>query len=359
MNNIVIVRVGGMAYEGWKSVRITRGVSRCAGDFEVSLTERWAGRDSPWIITEGAGCSVQIGGETVITGYVDSYQPSFSRDDHTVTVAGRSRTCDVVDCSAICPNSQILAGTLQSIAARLCAPFGVAVSMTEGDDFIFPDTTINQGETCFEIIERLSRVRGFLVCDDAGGNLVLARAGAGGGAGAIRQGGNILSASGCLSIAERFSDYTIKFQDAQWGDTAGGSAAGVLATVGDPGVSRYRPKILIAEAGQGGTDLAARRGKWEAARRAGQGTRARISVQGWRDGAGQLWRPNSIASVSSPWLGISADLLIADVTYRLDAQGSVTEMVLGPKAAYEPEPSGFGGKWTDVQASVGRVEESR
>lgn len=362
----VTLKVGSRLYEGWKSVRITAGVERAARDFEISISDKWweakpQPRLAGWKIDEGAACQVLIGGQLVLTGWIDTTASSMSAEDHTITVSGRSKTGDLIDCSAIIPNSQMLAGTLPSIAAKLAKPFGVGVKGGGGD--AFPDFTVQQGEGVYEIIERLSRVRGFLVCDDEGGNLVLASAGAGGHAGELRLGerGNVEAATATRSIADRFSSYTVKFQDGQWGDVAGGAAIGVLATIKDPGVPRYRPKIILAETGQGGTDLAIRRGKWECARRAGRGTQIRATVLGWRDAGGGLFRPNSIAPVILPPLGLSASLLIAEVSYLMDEGGATRcEMTLGPVAAYEPEPSSMGGgKWTDVVAEVAETKQVR
>jgi prophage tail gpP-like protein len=361
----VTLKVGKRLYNGWKTIRITAGVERAARDFEIGLSERWAEGSPPkivgWSIAEGSACQVLIGGVVVLTGWIDTVARSISDSDHSISVSGRSKTGDLVDCAAIIPNSQMLSGTLPGIASRLAAPFGLSVSGGGGD--AFPDFTVQQGETVYEIIERLSRVRGFLVCDDEGGNLVLASAGGGGRAGSIRDGkdANVKSAATIRSLADRFSTYTIKFQDGQWGDVAGGAAIGVLATIKDEAVTRYRPKVILAETGQGGTDLAVKRGKWECARRAGRGTQVRVTMRGWRDDGGALWGPNAIASVSLGGLEVSGALLIAEVSYQMDEGGGTRcELTLGPVAAYQPEPATMGGnKWTDVRAEIAETKQVR
>src|SRR6185369_13093931 len=146
--------------------------------------------------------------------------------------------CDVVDCSAVVPSGQFAGYTLAQIASTLCAQVGVQVTVETDIGAAFPDVQVQQSETIFELIERLSRLRAILVCDDAAGNLVLTRAGAGRSAGALVQGGiggePILAATAQLSNAERYSDYIVKAQLAPTDDIAGISATEIIGRDQDP-----------------------------------------------------------------------------------------------------------------------------
>ncbi len=224
--------VGGELYSGWQSLRITRGVERATADFDLSVSERWPlhpDEPSPWQIQPGDRCEIRIfddaaangadgggDGDTVLTGYVDAYRPSYDANSHAVRLSGRSKTCDFVDSSVMVPfgatgGGQFKGMTVAEIARLLAQPFGIeVVAEIEGEPE--PEVQVQQGETCFALVERLSRLQELLITDDALGRLVLTRAGSGRAATALRHGVNILSASANLDNSRRFSEYVVKAQ---------------------------------------------------------------------------------------------------------------------------------------------------
>jgi len=339
---MLTLTVNGQRYEGWTGVSVSTAVDQAVSNFDISLTERWAGsdgrvQDKPWVIVPGSVCTVQLDGDLVITGYVDTYSPSLAATAHDVRVIGRSKTCDVVDCSAVVPSGQFSGYSLAQIAQALCRQVNVGVKIGAAIGAAFPDVQVQQGETIFELIERLSRLRALLVSDDEGGNLVLTRVGTQRAADTLAQGRNILSGSANLSIADRFSDYIVKAQQAPSDDIPGISATEVIGSDKDPGVTRYRPKLIIAE-DQADTATSAERARWEHMTRAAKGVEVNLRVQGWRQGNGALWRKNTLVRVTSDWLGVDRDLLIAGLTYKLDSGGTVCDMRLSPPEAFTPEP---------------------
>lgn len=331
--------VGGQVFEGWTEVEVTRAVDSAVSSFSIGLTELWATRDRPWVITVGAPCKVFLDDDLVITGYVDNYNPSYGAAEHAVRVTGRSRTEDAVDCSAVVPGGQFSGYDVGQIARTLCATVGVGVDIETDLGAPFPDVQVQQGESIFELVERLCRLRAILVCDAPSGNLVLTRAGKGSAAGSLRRGVNILSASATLSVAERYSDYIVKGQQAPSDLIPGVQATETVGNARDLGVTRYRPKLVVAE-GQSDLATTAERAKWEMLTRAANGVRATITVQGWRNiVSGQLWMPNQLVQVTDNWLGIDRHLLIASVAYRLSESGTTCELNLAPPEAFTPEPA--------------------
>jgi len=81
------------------------------------------------------------------------------------------------------------------------------------------------------------------------------------------------------------------------------------------------------------------RAEFEMRQRAARTDEATYTVQGWRQGDGSLWRPNQQVIVFDPILDFSnRQLIIAEVTYQQDENGTVTEIRVGPADAYLPEP---------------------
>jgi prophage tail gpP-like protein len=355
----VALQIGGMNYEGWHAVSVLRGLEQAAASFSLSVSERTTGVAlEPWVLRPGAPCSIWLDGELVLTGYIDTYGPRFDAHAHGVEVRGRSRTADFVDGAAIVPGGQFKQLSLLEIAERLALPFGIPVDALAAIGAPLADVQIQQGETCYAVLERLCRMQGLLVCDGPAGLLSLTRVGSRRAAGALVQGENILGASAELDASQRFSQYIVKGQRANTDDRidrpataapadgaedrGSGSAAGdtVRACVGavlDGVVGRYKPWLLTAET-QADDAQCQRRAEWEARRRAGHATRASVVVAGWRQlPGGPLWDVNLLVPVISPWLGINRVLLVSTVEFRKDDSGSTTRLELTLPDAYATE----------------------
>lgn len=358
----VHVRIGGMNYGGWESVSVLRNLEAASASFACTVSERTTGPIEPWTFPPGVPCSVWLDGTLVLTGYVDSYQPRFDATSHGVELNGRSRTCDFVDGAAIVKGGQFKQLSLVEIANRLALPFGIPVDALAALDAPLADVQIQQGETCYAVLERLCRMQGLLVCDGPSGSLTLTRAGSRSALCPLIQGQNILGANATLDVSQRFSEYTVKGQRANTDDRAdagqssgttptptveagapstGNGASGepagpsIIATIGsvaDSFVGRYRPWLVTAET-QADDAMCKLRALWEARRRAAHSIRASVVVAGWRqlgpdDRAGPLWDVNLLVPVVSSFLGINRILLISTVEFRKDAGGATTRLEL-------------------------------
>jgi prophage tail gpP-like protein len=120
-------------------------------------------------------------------------------------------------------------------------------------------------------------------------------------------------------------------------------------------VQRYRPLIVIAEE-RGPHASYKQRAEWERNVRRGRSNRATITVQGWRNAAGQLWQPNTMVHLKSAWLGVDTDLLVVGVAFSLDGQsGTRTELRLSERCAFDlivgKKAAGLQGKIREKQES--------
>ena len=354
MDDVTLV-IGGQRYSGWTDIHITRAITQFCAAFQISVSERWLGQSSPWPIQPWSPCQVFLGSDLVLTGYVDSYNPSYAKDSHHVHIVGRSKTQDLVDCSPEIDGGQFNGYKLDAIARAICAKFGIGLVVETDVGAAFPDATIERCETAYEFLERLCRLRSVFACDDPYGNLVLTTAGASRSAGALVEGQNIIAASATLSVAKRFSVYIVRNQHGlteDW-DQVDVDVEGIA---NDTGCPRYRPHAMMGES-QLTPDLATKRARWQAIVSTAQGTQAQITVPGWRQPDGSLWRINQIVPVTSPMLALDRPLLVASVGYTLSSsEGRRTHMTLGPVEGYTPDPAqvrlhkskGGGDSWDDV-----------
>lgn len=355
MSEIALL-VNGHKFTGWKTARVTRGIEAVAGSFSLSLTERQANSDRVIEVDEGDVCEVSVDGEKLITGYVDSRSPSFGPGDDSLTIAGRDKTGDLVDCSALLEHWQFKGITLLKFAEKLCAPFGIRVSMQSGLTLPKPPafTSIDPGDTAFNALEQACRKAGVLAVSDGNGGLLLTRAGTARAATALVEGENILRASGTFDMTNRFASYVVLGQHAQTDEFNGSTATAIKATASDPNVRAAR-KLVVRPEGNVTVEHAKKRAQWEATTRAARADSVSVTVEGWRQGDGALWPVNALASVRSKRLRVDGSMLITQAVYVVsDSEGTTTELSLKPPSAFKPEPT-VGvrdGLWREISAGV-------
>jgi prophage tail gpP-like protein len=338
-NDDLILTLNGQAISGWTDVRVTRGLERLPSDFSIGMTELYPGELAKLVITPGDACTVQLGSDLVITGYVDRFIPSFSATQHSIRIMGRSKCCDLVDCSAEWPGGQISGSSALGIAQKLAAVYGITARSSVADLPIIPQFNLMLGETPYEVIERISRYSALLAYDMPDGSLLLSRLSSTQAAGGFTEGQNVQEASIEFSMDQRYSTYQAFLQSMEV-LTDLGDGGNLLANASDPNCRRHRQLDMIAEAAGGGVDVAAQRAAWEASRRAGRARVVRIKTDSWRDAAGTLWTPNTFVALTLPSLKLVSDYMtIGEVTYsRTEDAGTTADLVLMEANSYVPEP---------------------
>ncbi|AYQ37625.1 bacteriophage Mu P family protein [Burkholderia aenigmatica] len=335
---------------GWTSIRMTRGIERCPSDFEVSYTEPYPGTNDI-LVQEGDWVEVKLGDDKVMTGYVDRCTISITSREHSLRINGRSKCQDLVDCSSYLDGGQLLNMTVDKIAAVLCAPFGISVSVAAGTDVGDPIEQVNVmvGETPYSVLELLCRYRALLLYDTPDGNLLLASGGDAKTSGPIAigarvassgftEGINVESATFVRSINGRYSRYDATYMGL---DTLRdiGDGGNIIVHKSDDTVPRFRYRAIVSEHVTGGPIIAADRVNWELAYRYGRSYPIRLITDSWRDSAGSLYEPNVLVDVDLPSMKLPKKRwLISEVTYTRDAQGTHAELLIMPPQAFYQEP---------------------
>ena len=235
---------------GWQSIRITRGIERMPSDFAVQMTERWPGEAQGYfdVIQAGDAVAVKLGGDLVLTGYVDRFVPTYSANQHSISVTGRSKCLDLLDCSADWPNGQLANVTTIDLAKKLAAPYGISVLLQATDNYIVPQYNVCFGESAFSIIEFHCRYTALLAYDNPDGNLVLARAGTTQAASGFSEGVNVQRASMAYAMDQRFAEYRIVRQTLNvLNDT--GQGGFLIKSITDSNVRKPRLKYIVSDGG--------------------------------------------------------------------------------------------------------------
>ena len=339
MSDTVTLRVNGVEFGGWKEVEISAGIERQARDFKLAVTQRWPGEsDIPRRIKPGDVCEVWIGQDKLLTGYVDATPIRYDATQVSVGVSGRSKTADLVDCSAEHKTGQWRGAKIERIAQDLAKPYGVKVIAEASTGAAIADHQIQPGETVFECIDRLLTIRQLLATDDADGRLVFITAGSGGRAAtALKLGENIKEADAGLDYKDVFSRYTVKGQRSGNDYDSGTTVAESSRTVFDSAARRHR-NLTIQQFGQADSAICADRAQYEFLYRKAKALETVYTVQGWRQQDGSLWRPNQLVRVIDPVIGFDDWLLIVEVSYSMSDSGTVSKLRVGPVDGYVPSP---------------------
>lgn len=332
VDDAVTLFVNKLIYSGWEDLRITRELNTAASDFQLRLTDKWKPDQEPWEINSGDAVHIHMGKLSVLTGWVDSMQPSFNATKRSIVMAGRSKTADLVDCSVTGANEYVDI-TLQALAEKLCAPFGIPVYFRTSPGAPFPKVTIKQGEKVFELFDRLARQRKLVMVVNYEGGLEFLTVGGKRAGTELVQGVNVLSGSSNSNKTNRFSKYIVKGQNLSFlGDASQSSTP--IGEFTDEGVTRFRPLVLVND---GTTDAktAADRAQYEANIRAAKSLEAEIEVQGWYKADGKLWEINEEVFCNVGAIGLRRWMLINKVTFNKNASGTTTILSLIRKDAYD------------------------
>lgn len=358
--NSVTLTVNGLNYGGWKSISISAGLERLARDFTLAITWKWPGNTVQRPPEAGQKCQVYIGNDLVLTGYIFATPISYDGNSITLAVQGRSLTADLVDCAAITQDGkqgQWRQQELRQIVRELCNPYGITVidetelaerkkqaiqvaqlatgtaspQQQKKKQDTLADHTIEPGETVFESINRLLSIYRQFATDDGHGRLIIAKVASGGYASTeLVLGKNILNASTELDFSETYSEYRVLGQTSK--------TTNINGKAEDPRAPRKRV-LIIQQNGQIDNKKAEDRANWEASHRMGKALETNYTVNGWRQGTGQLWLPNTIVRVRDELIDFDRDMLIMEVTYSLDEGGMLTHLRVAPPEAALPKPN--------------------
>ncbi len=332
----------GRIFEGWTDIAVTRSVQDMAGRFRLAITEptNGAGKVLGWQIRPGDPIRVKLGGMQVLDGFVDVRQAGYDAESHGVEIQGRSKTAAAIEAAAVteegAPAGPFTDYTLDEIARSLLAPYEIGLKVISDLGAPFANVSAQVGESVFEVLERLARLRGFHLYDNAQGELVLASKTEDSAPIGLVEGVNILAATATIDLSQTPSELFVFGQAAGDDEASGAAVANQKAVAKNSGMPLPvpRPKVIVLEAPGDQEDMKARANR-EMAEAAAAQTTAQVTVQGWLTGDGALWAVGTTVKLTSPMLLVDRDMLIAAVEFlQSDGSGTVTNLDLMTPEAF-------------------------
>jgi prophage tail gpP-like protein len=334
-SEIAVLNVGGRKYTGWTSIMLERTYGATCSHFEfASVQPLDSGLDfKNWKIAPHDSCTITLGGILAFTGYVFVRQSAFNAQKRGLLVTGRSKTADAVDSSVPVNGGQYKGYTFQALASALAKSVDVNLLVRGTSPTLtqpIPQFSIAWGETAFMAVERLARLRGLHLTDDANGNWIADVFNPNeAAAGQLIEGKNLLEARASVDGSNSFNTTNIAAQRPGNDQVKGAACRDNSATVTNPKIRANRRQMMLMEEPGSSQDCAAR-ANVELAQRATDLVDVVGVVQGWMSAPGTLWDIRQNYSVKSPTLDLeNYQLTSRNVKYtQSEESGTRTEISL-------------------------------
>lgn len=358
-DNEVSLKVNGVKYKFWTSVSITSELNTIAPAFSVNAFSK----SSLMIdgLKSGRPVTVKIGEDTVLTGYIEQTPVSYSATSANVGIAGRSKTCDLIDCTVMvddpnisyekpntsnsnyvsCPQNaatEYKNVALETIIAQLIMPYGIKLVnetklLTKKRNF-----SAKHEDTVLKALQNLTSTENLLFYGNEKGDLVVTEKGKLTADDALVLGQNILTGDASFDASKIYKYYRAVGQDKGVTGKTGHAASSHNYTAVDDNVSRTR---LLTKKVQGAADTAKCKVTAEGDRDYNRDQYFKITykVQGWRQSTGKLWKINSLVDIKDDFLGIDTQkFLITRVVFNLtENEGMTTTLDVIPPNGWRLE----------------------
>lgn len=330
----VVLKTNGKIFQGFLTAEIERSLKAVSGHFAINYTDRWSGQNSSWQLRAGDECVVELDTKTVITGIIDTVETDLAGDSRHLSVTGRDKTGNLVDSGTLLQQKSFKGVSLKTMAERLAKPFGVSVSSSsDAANESINTITYQYNETIWEMINRLAHYQGVLAYPDAFGGIQFCDVSNTVGD-TLDEKKNILEINAQTDASEKFQQYIVVSHSG----ATDRKITTVRSTATDKSVTSPRCKIIIISKNTDKNGAQAR-ANWEMATHIAKSFHANVTVAGWKDSTGALWKINTLVNLNAQSCGIKGIYLIESTKFLLEQdRGMITQLTLVLPDAYKPQP---------------------
>ena len=332
MTDKIIIEVNGKEYSSWTHARITTSIGQAARTFILTTDDNTERPD----IKAGAPCTVSLkteqGNIKIVTGHIDKRQTRYSKKRHSLIIAGRSRTADLVDSGIKPPWTEYSDASIEEIANTMAEPYGIDIITDIPTDIgRTTDYAPTPGQCVIEAIEEIARDSGLFITDNADGQLVIAD-----GTrwetqdGQLNSGREIISATITHDNEEQYRTTEVRGQS---DNITGAITTDLLAAVENPTIRERN--IYIFNEKRGNQESIENRARWEVNSRNAKARTAIYTVQGWKRNDTAVWEPKIKMIINDTIGNVNEDMVTVTVQHELSPEnGFTTTMIMVPKNSY-------------------------
>lgn len=358
MSDDLFLEINGIKYTGWQSINVSKSIENLSGQFSFQSSVKdilVAGRrfiDNPIKAQDEARIFVED--DLLISGTVESLGINFDAGSHSISVSGRDKTADLIDCSIIQKTYNIKSfQRLIDVVLKDNGYSNIKVINQVPDikslsslppkeqefDFLPPKTgslKTDKGDTIFGFLDRYAQKLQVLLNTNNEGNLVITREGAEGVGGAListkgNPNNNILSANIQINTNDRFRFIEVFAQE---DNESFGINTVLQKGSAEDDIVRSPRRVRIDYGDTASSSLLRDLAKWNVNVKRAKGQRYNCRVQGYFNADGQLWRPNTLVEVNDDKCQLDGRFLIQGVTYSKSLQGSFTDLSIVNQGAF-------------------------
>ena len=340
-NDEITIRLGGKLFTGWTATSLQRNIDSVADGFTFSLPYDPNNLELRELTRAYSykNCDIFIGDELYIAAQTIKWSVGTRKNQTVKTIEARTKAGHTIECMAQKNAVEYKNQTLSQIATDIMESYGDNLKplFFAGDSDKFTKVRKEVTETDYSFLVGLAAQKGFMITSSDDGRFAFIRAEING-LPVFR----FIEGETAIEHISTSNDGTKRFSSMQSvTETAGTS--GISSTLSDPNIPIYRPFVFSAddlEAGNLETAL-----KWRKSKALANSYSVSITVSGWRNERGQLWRENMKGTVKAPLVDIlnESDYIIAGVTLRKDETGgniATLKMVI-PQAYSLEFPTSF------------------
>jgi prophage tail gpP-like protein len=340
---LVTVLANGAPWTAFRRVMVRASFKEAARSFHLDIAAEPGASATNAVFRAGTSIDILFNGVPVLRGYVDRKKPHLNEHDKAeIAVSGRAKAQDMIDSSAVHATGFFKNKTPLEILQAL-DQFGVGVKSRVPLDKV-PFYQLTPGESVFRAGEKLCRRQAVWMVGQPDGSVMLDVAGAGRHA-PLLEGVNCKVIEADHDWSGRHSKVIVRGQR-PYGH--GKDALEIEAVAADSAVGRNRP-VIVVEDGDTDRTRAGKRARHRRDREAGNGLKANVTVQGFRDDGGVVWTPGFIVYFESPFADIAQDMAIETVTFEQVRDGGSTTTIelVDPRALGGEGRKGgkAGGEW--------------
>jgi prophage tail gpP-like protein len=345
--NDIIIDVDGVRYDGWTDIVVSKSLENLTGKFRFTST---ASKENEFPVKLGQRCKIFVNRILFLTGWIEKIIVDLSARHHSITIAGRDITNDVVDSqldhvdfnppTSLKSMTEKILSILNSSDIKVINNF----KLKNFDDV----ETDSFGITAFDFLESYAKKSQVLLTTNGDGDIEFIRAGTeqfntvlSTAQSAI---GTILATTVEYDDTKRFNKYVCRGQE-----NVGSNAlfdkkinpvavSNVEGGITDDEIRTSRQYFFQPEQNGESTDNT-ERAKWEANYRKSKGMIYNVTVQGFKpledDG---IWELNKLVQVVDDFSNISdtkSILLISEIEFTENLQdGTKTRLKLIDKKSF-------------------------
>ena len=350
------LEVNGIQYQGLLSASATTSLEQLSGEFKCDVTMP---QNGTFPIKRGNECRILIYGTPIITGFINKIDMHLDANSHTISVCGRDKTCDIIDNTlppVVTFNTPISIIDLTKKVLNIYGITNINVSTDIEDLDIFnasEKVAAEVGESAFDFLEKYAKKRQVILSTDGNGNILYTRAQAIIVSDFINvnQGinkGNVLSIDMSVDDSKRFYKYILSSQDKNGGTAVitnynqlhdqptSQAETYATATAIDDEIRNTRTHNFLSDTTYVDQKARQDRAEWEKNVRRANGFTYEISVQGFKNIKGEVWRPNMLLNINDTINDVYADLLILSTEFTLNLDGGTqTKLTLTTPDAFQ------------------------